>query len=159
MMEGIADAATGVVAPPPLLVARLLERPDAFEIPLAAFDEVLKKTSGLLLLFFTEDPVRYRETLDLAVIAPELLATSAEPMRLGVLLPAAARALQPRYGFRRWPAFVLLRDGKYLGTIDGMRPWEEYQQEMARLQQTSPSRAPSIGVTVRSADGDDDHCH
>ncbi|MCL2297548.1 MAG: hydrogenase [Proteobacteria bacterium] len=142
----------------PPLVARLLERSDAFEISLEAFDEVLKKTPGLLLLFFTEDPMRYRETLDLAVIAPELLADSAEPMRLGVLLPEAARALQPRYGFGRWPAFVLLRDGRYVGAIDGMRPWEEYQQEMARLQQTTPGRAPTVGVTVRSADGDD-HCH
>jgi len=147
-----------IVGVPPL-VARLLERDDACEISLDAFDETLKKSSGLLLLFFTEDPVRYRETLDLAVIAPELLATSAEPMRLGVLLPEAARALQPRYGFRRWPAFVLLRDGKYLGAIDGMRPWEEYQLELARLQRATPIRPPSIGVTVRSADGHDEHCH
>ncbi|MDR0771447.1 MAG: hydrogenase [Burkholderiales bacterium] len=143
----------------PPLIARLLERPDTFEIPLEAFDEVLKKTSGLLLLFFTEDPVRYRETLDLAVIAPELLTTSTEPMCLGVLLPEAARALQPRYGFRRWPAFVLLRDGQYLGVIDGMRPWDEYQREMARLQQAEPSRPPTVGITV-SADGHGgDHCH
>ncbi|MDR2244529.1 MAG: hydrogenase [Burkholderiales bacterium] len=142
-----------MVAKIPPLMARLLERPGVFEISLETFDEVLKKTSGLLLLFFTEDPVRYRETLDLAVVAPELLETSTEPMRLGVLLPEAARALQPRYGFGRWPAFVLLRDGQYLGAIDGMRPWDEYQQEMARLQQATPSRPPTVGVTVCSVDG------
>ncbi len=158
-MTATMAAATGSVGMPPL-VARLLERPDAFEIPPEAFDEVLKKTPGLLLLFFTEDPVRYRETLDLAVIAPELLAMSAEPMCLGVLQPEAARAIQPRYGFRRWPAFVLLRDGQYLGAIDGMRTWDEYQREMARLQQAAPSRPPAVGVTVRSADGHDaGHCH
>jgi hydrogenase-1 operon protein HyaE len=156
MMTETAVSSDVVKTPP--LVARLLERSDAFEIQLGAFEDVLKKTPGLLLLFFTEDPVRYRETLDLAVIAPELLATSSEPMCLGVLLPEAARALQPRYGFRRWPAFVLLRDGQYLGAIDGMRPWDEYQQEMERLRQATPSRPPSIGVTVSSADGDE-HCH
>ncbi|MDR2017119.1 MAG: hydrogenase [Burkholderiales bacterium] len=142
----------------PPLIARLLERPDAFEIPLDAFDDVLKKTPGLLLLFFTEDPVRYRETLDLAVIAPELLTSVGEPMCLGVLLPETARVLQPRYGFRRWPAFVLLRDGQYLGAIDGMRTWDEYQQKMTHLQQAAPSRPPAVGVTVSSAESDG-HCH
>ncbi|MDR2173434.1 MAG: hydrogenase [Burkholderiales bacterium] len=137
-----------VTAGVPPLIARLLERPDAFEISLEAFDEVLKKTPGLLLLFFTEDPVRYRETLDLAVIAPELMEISVEPMSLGVLLPEVARALQPRYGFQRWPTFVLLRDGQYLGAIEGMRSWDEYQREMARLQQAAPSRPPFIGVAV-----------
>ncbi|MDR0251173.1 MAG: hydrogenase [Burkholderiales bacterium] len=155
MME---TAATSAVANIPSLIARLLERSDTFEISLETFDGVLEKTPGLLLLFFIEDPVRYRETLDLAVIAPELLATSEEPMCLGVLLPEAARALQPRYGFRRWPSFVLLRDGQYLGAIDGMRSWDEYQREMARLRQATPSRPPTVGVTVCSADGDD-HCH
>ncbi|MDR2709933.1 MAG: hydrogenase [Burkholderiales bacterium] len=154
----MAETVAATIIPP--LVARLFERSDAFQIPLEAFDEVLKKTPGLLLLFFTEDPVRYRETLDLAVIAPELLMISPEPMCLGVLLPEAARAIAPRYGFRRWPAFVLLRDGKYLGAIDGMRPLEEVQEEMTRLQQAAPSRPPSVGVTVRSSDDHgDDHCH
>ena len=59
------------------------------------------------MLVFTEDPLRIRETLDLAVIVPELARSFAGRFRVGVLLPEAARALQPRYGFRRWPALVM----------------------------------------------------
>ncbi|MDR1529918.1 MAG: hypothetical protein LBS40_05920 [Burkholderiales bacterium] len=143
---------TDKLAIPPLLV-RLLEHPQAMEVTSDNFDRV-RKTPGWLLLFFTEDPLRYRETLDFAVIAPELLAFFSEiaPMRLGVLLPEMARAYQPRYGFCRWPAFVLLRDGKYLGAIDGMRTWDKLITEMTRLINAEPVRLPTIRITVQQSD-------
>lgn len=134
----------------PPLIAQLLEHAQAFEVTSENFERVLE-APGLLLLFFTEDPTRYRETLDFAVVAPELLAFFSEkaPMRLGVLLPEAAREYQPRYGFRRWPAFVLLRDGKYLGAIEGMRTWDKFVAEMSRLISAEPTRPPTIGVAVQ----------
>ena len=64
---------------------------------------------GHTLLLFLEDPVRYKETLDLAVIVPEIARAFPGRFAVGVLLPEAARALHPRFGFRRWPAFVLLK--------------------------------------------------
>ena len=42
---------------------------------------------GHALLVFTEDPQRYKETLDLAVIAPEVAKAFAGRFRVGVLLP------------------------------------------------------------------------
>lgn len=104
---------------------------------------------GHALLVFTEDPVVYRETLDLAVIVPELAQAAAGAFRTGVLLPAAARAVAPRYGFRRWPALVLLKDGRYVGAIDGLRDWQDYVDELARLLNAEPTRPPGIGVAVR----------
>ena len=106
---------------------------------------------GQALLVFTEDPLRVRETLDLAVIVPELAQTFAGRFRVGVLLPAAARSLQGRYGFRRWPAFVMVRDGAYLGAVDGLRNWDEYLQEVERLLDAQPTRPPTIGVAVKTA--------
>lgn len=106
---------------------------------------------GRALLVFTEDPLRYKETLDLAVIAPEVARAFAGCFRTGVLLPADARKVAPRFGFARWPALVLLKDGRYVGAIDGLRNWDEYTQEMQRLIEAEPTRAPSVGVAVRSA--------
>jgi hydrogenase-1 operon protein HyaE len=103
---------------------------------------------GVALLAFTEDPVLYRETLDLAVIVPELAQALPGRFRTGVLLPAAARAVAPRYGLRRWPALVLLKDGLYLGAIDGLREWQAYVEELSRLLESEPTRAPTIGIAV-----------
>jgi len=92
-----------------------------------------------------------RETLDLAVIVPELASALPGRFRVGVLLAAAARDLQPRYGVRRWPAIVVLRDGAYVGAIEGLRNWDEYLSELVRLLDAEPSRAPTIGVAVKTA--------
>ena len=108
---------------------------------------------GRALLVFTEDPVLYRETLDLAVIVPELAQAMAGRFRTGVLLPAAARAVAARYGFRRWPALVLLKDGRYVGAVDGLRDWQVYVEEMTRLLEAEPTRPPTVGIAV-TAEGE-----
>jgi hydrogenase-1 operon protein HyaE len=113
---------------------------------------------GHALLVFTEDPLRYKETLDLAVIAPEVAKTFLGRFRVGVLLPADARKAASRYGFARWPALVMLRDGRYVGAVDGLRNWEEYVDEVQRLLDAEPARAPTIGIAVRSA-GAAGPCH
>ena len=113
---------------------------------------------GHALLVFTEDPARFKETLDLAVIAPEVARGFAGRFRLGALLPADARKVAPRYGFARWPALVVLKDGRYVGAVDGLRNWDEYVEEIQRLLAAEPSRAPSIGIAVKSS-GNAGHCH
>lgn len=113
---------------------------------------------GHALLVFTEDPLRFKETLDLAVIAPELDKAFAGRMRIGVLPPQAARTVAPLYGFTRWPALVLLRDGRYVGAIDGLRNWDDYVSELKSLLSAAPTRAPSIGIPVRTPGGADP-CH
>lgn len=115
---------------------------------------------GHALVFFSEDPATYRETLDLAVIVPELARAFPDRFRCALLLPEAARAIAVRYGFRRWPAIVLLRDGRHVGAIDGLRDWSDYMGELGRLLEAEPSRPPSVGVAVRRAGADDaPHCH
>ena len=106
---------------------------------------------GLAMLVFAEDPERFKETLDMAIIVPELHAAAARGFRVGLLPPAAARAVAPRYGFARWPAFVMLRDGHYLGAVDGVRDWDVYQAELQRLLVATPSRPPSVGIPVKVA--------
>jgi hydrogenase-1 operon protein HyaE len=120
----------------------------------------LTQRPGRTLVLFLEDPVRYRETLDLAVIVPKLARTFPGRFAVVVALAATARKLAVRYGFRKWPAFVMLADGRYVGAVDGLRNWAEYVEEVARLLDAPAARAPTIGVPVQGAGGDGaDNCH
>jgi hydrogenase-1 operon protein HyaE len=139
------------------LIERLCTLTDAPLLDANGFDD-WAQAPGRALVVFTEDPALYRETLDLAVIVPELAQAFAQRFRVGVLAQAPARKLAARYGFRRWPAIVVLADGQYVGAIDGLREWQEYLDELGRLLDAPASRAPSIGIAVK-ADGTDDHQH
>lgn len=113
---------------------------------------------GHALLVFTEDPMRFKETLDLAVIVPQLQRAFAGRFVTAVLLPEAARQVQRRYGFNRWPALVLLQDGQYVGVIDGLRNWDEYLEELQALLGATPSRPPTVGIPVRGPGGGAGSC-
>lgn len=118
------------------------------ELTAESFDHFVA-APGRTLVFFSEDPVRQRETLDLAVILPELHRGFGGAFRAAWLAPEAAKALHRRYGFRRWPAFVMLADGEYVGAIDGIRDWDEYVAEMQRLLVAAPSRPAAHGAAAR----------
>lgn len=159
-VDTLAPPATPAAPPAPIhpLVERLMQVTGAPALDADNFAE-WTQAPGHALLVFTEDPVRYRETPDLAVIVPEIAKVFAGRFRTGVLLPVPARALSVQYGFRRWPALVLLRDGKYIGAIDGLRNWDEYLREIAQLLEAEPTRPPSIGIAVASGDATGSHCH
>jgi hydrogenase-1 operon protein HyaE len=136
------------------LIAQLFATHGYTEVDAGNFDAFTQR-AGHTLLLFTEDPVRFKETLDLAVIVPEIGRAFLGRYAVGVLLPEAARAFHPRYGFRRWPAFVLLKDGRYVGAVDGLRNWDEYVEEVARLLEAPPTRPPTIGIAVAGAGAGD----
>jgi hydrogenase-1 operon protein HyaE len=145
------------------LIERLCAQTSAPILDAASFD-AWAQAPGRALVVFTEDPALYRETLDLAVVVPELAQAfrigGESRFRVGVLQQAAARTVATRYGFRRWPAIVVLADGHYVGAIDGLRDWQEYVDELGRLLDAPPSRAPSIGIAVKASGADDaHHCH
>ena len=140
-------AGADIVASYPL-VAQLFSKHGCTDVQAENFAAFTQRP-GHVLLLFTEDPVRYKEVLDLAVIVPQLALAFRGRFEVGVLLPEAARAFHVRYGFRRWPAFVILKDGAYVGAIDGLRNWDEYLAEVTQLLAAEPTRAPSIGIAVR----------
>lgn len=107
---------------------------------------------GESVLFFTEDPVRVRETLDLAVILPEVRRAAPRPFRIGMLSPAVANERAATYGVRRWPALVFLRDGAFLGTIEGLREWAQYV-ELSRALLCGPVQALPPKVIPVAAQG------
>jgi hydrogenase-1 operon protein HyaE len=107
---------------------------------------------GASLILFAEDPVKVPETWDLSVILPEIVAGLDTPVRVGVLAPTTARILAPRYGIRFWPALLALRDGAYLGALEGLKDWGVYARQLPELLATPASRPPGIGIPVHNAD-------
>ena len=61
-----------------------------------------------------------------------------------------ARKLAVTYGFKRWPALVFFRDGKYLGAVDGLRLWADLVREADEIMHSEPHYPPSVGIPVRS---------
>ncbi|MDO8788306.1 MAG: hydrogenase [Sulfuritalea sp.] len=113
---------------------------------------------GAALVLFAEDPAKVPETWDLTVILPEAVARLDTAVRVGVLAPQAARALAARYGICTWPALLALRDGEYLGTVEGLKDWSAYGRLLAELLAAAPCRPPGIGIPVHNA-GAGTHCH
>lgn len=140
------------------LIAQLFTRHGFTDVRAENFDAFTRRP-GRTLLLFTEDPYRYRETLDLAVIVPEIARAFAPQLAVGVLLPEAAREFAVRYGFRRWPAFVILADGDYVGAVDGLRDWDQYMTEVARLLTAPPTRPPTVGIAVKNDGQQAGDCH
>lgn len=138
------------------LIARLR---DQYRYPFLSSEDFVAFISppGDAVVFFVEEPARYRETLDVAVILPELAAAHPGRFRVGVLLPQEARPLAPRYGLARWPALVFMRGGEYVGAIEGLRDWAGYLSETAALLQAPTRHPPTIGVKIAATGGSHPH--
>jgi hydrogenase-1 operon protein HyaE len=102
--------------------------------------------SGLTVLLFAEDPSQAPENWDMAVVLPEILKSLPRPWRAGVVLPDAGQSLKTRFGFGRWPAIVILRDGCYLGTIEGLHDWRYLIEEIHDLVRRRSSRSSMMGL-------------
>ena len=133
------------------LIQRLFDDYAYPEIELAGLDEFVRGPQ-ITVLFLTGDPAQHRETNDVAVILPELVKAFPSQLRPAVVARAAERELQARYGFRRWPALVFLREQGYLGAITGVQNWSEYLEEIQSLLQAEPTSPPGFGIPVVSED-------
>jgi hydrogenase-1 operon protein HyaE len=125
------------------LIQRLLEEHGYPQIDAGSLDEFVQGP-GTSVLFFTGDPNQYRESQDVAVILPELVKAFEGRLRAAVVARSAERDLQLRYGFRRWPALVFLRQEGYLGTITGVQNWGDYLREIDRLTAAEPGEPPGF---------------
>ena len=105
--------------------------------------------AGLTALLLTEDPQRNLEVLDACVILPEALKPVGDQIARWVAGPDFAPALMQQYAVPRPPAVVFLRDGQYVGVLNGIRDWSEYQIEMVRLL-NGPAQPKPIGIPVRA---------
>lgn len=133
--------------PLPPLVERLARQPGAACLDDAGFEAFLA-APGEAVLFFTEDPARFREVNDVAVILPEIRRAVARGFRIGVLPPALANAKAAQWGVRRWPALVFVRGGEWLGNIEGLRDWADYLALATELLEAVPRPLPPRVIPV-----------
>lgn len=129
------------------LLDRLMAKHGLSDLDQAGFQAFMDDPgAGVVLL--TDEPDTAAENWDTAVIFPELLAAMGNPLRAAIMRPEHARSLMTRFGLGRLPALLFLRDGGYVGAIEGLRDWSEYVDECAAMLQKPLSRAPSIGIAV-----------
>ena len=105
--------------------------------------------AGLTALLLTDDPQRNLEVLDACVILPEALKPLGDAIARRVAGAEASAGLMKQYGVARAPAVVFLRDGEFVGMLNGIRDWSEYQNEVARLL-SGPAQPKPIGIPVRA---------
>jgi hydrogenase-1 operon protein HyaE len=117
---------------------------------------VMQGGDGMVL--FTQEPDQQPETWDVAVILPEVLKRFDGRLRAAIIAPELARQEKARFGITRWPALVFVRDGGYVGAIEGMRDWQEYAREISAMLEKPVGRAPSVGIPVMAA-GAASSCH
>ena len=84
-------------------------------------------------LFFPNDPERYKESADVAVILPELVADLARPLVPAVVGSEREKELATRFGVTVWPALVFFRAGRHVGTISRVQDWSVYLERIPAL--------------------------
>jgi hydrogenase-1 operon protein HyaE len=113
-------------------------------------------------LLFAGDPARFPESLDVAVVLPELQKASqfsGKPFSIAVAVPEDAQALALTFGSNRWPTLMFFRDGQYVTTLSGMHDWSDYLNLMAQSLDTPVGRAPTVGIPVVSSTANGPACH
>lgn len=108
-------------------------------------------------LFFTEDPKRYPEANDVAVVLPELV--DAFPGRFipMVVDRQLEDQLKLEYDITVWPTLVFVRGGRFLGKISKIRDWSEYMERIPQILDSAPSHNPGIGIPLVDASKEQQH--
>lgn len=133
------------------LVQRLAEVTGAIDV-VPADAAQWESLPGDAVLLFSGDPVRFPEALDFAVVLPELHATFGRTWRVGIVPQAVEDAMARRWAVQRWPSLVFLRDGGWLGTVSGMKDWDEFVREVEALLAATPRPRPAPTIAIRAAD-------
>ena len=129
-----------------MLIERLIKELGYPLLDDANFDEFIKN-QPFSILFFTEEPGRFPESMDVAVILPELISRFPQ-LSPAVISRESEKSLQGRYNFTVWPTLVLLKEGRYLGAISKVQDWDIYLKDIASLLEREPTRNPGIGIPV-----------
>ncbi len=129
------------------IVAALPERHGIHRVGAAGLSDLVAAHPATV-LFFAGNPVQHPESVDLAVILPELMKSLVGRCVAALVDRADEQALAARYGVSVWPTLVFLSPAGYLGRIERLRDWSVYRDESARLLAAVPGRLPTLGIPV-----------
>lgn len=93
---------------------------------------------GTHCLFVPGDPARNLETGDAAVILPELRMSFQNAFDCAVVADTIETEVRESYKALKTPAFIFLRDGALLGSIQKVRDWDDY---LGRVKQILSAKA------------------
>lgn len=110
-------------------------------------------SDGMNVLFFPGDPDTVRDSTDVAVVLPELVAAFDGRLRSGVVTDVYGdgKTLKRHYGFTEYPALVFVRSGEYVGAITRVRDWADYLERISGLLVAESRRPPGFSIPVVSA--------
>lgn len=132
----------------PLMTA-LAERHGLPTVDATTIDAFLAPADGEAahaLLFFTGDPANRAETLDVAVVLPEILAAFGRRLRGAVVARAAEAGLSSRFHVAVMPSLVVTRGGETVAVLPKIRDWSEY---MEKIEAGLAPDAPVLAVEER----------
>jgi len=135
---------------PSQLIKTMIEQHNYPELNVNNFDEHIQSQDECV-LFFTENPTRFPESDDVAMILPELVKEYGNRFSAAVIEQDSQRKLQARYDFREWPTLVFLRKGEYLGAISRVQDWNDYIIKINDLLTSKPKQVLGIGVPIETA--------
>ncbi|MGI9134138.1 MAG: hydrogenase [Rhodoferax sp.] len=159
-LDTVSDTTTDSVDAAPLL-RQLVQRHGASWVDQNRLAQWLQR-GGQQVLFFAGDTVRFPESLDVAVVLPELqqaCAARGQAFDLAVAVPAGAQALALSFGSQRWPTLMFFRDAQYSTTLSGMHDWQDFQRLVLDALQMPPGRVPGVGIAVVGSNGAGASCH
>lgn len=84
-------------------------------------------------LFFTGNPNRYPETLDVAVVLPELVNAFNNQIQPAIVTEDAEDDLPVKYEFSSYPALIFIKQGFTVGTICKIQDWQVYLQKIQAI--------------------------
>ena len=133
------------------LIDRLLDEFGYPEVSLSNHDAFVGQ-AGMNVLFFPGDPNSVKDSTDVAVVLPELVAAFEDKLAPGVVTDVRGDGaeLQKKYGFGAYPALVFVREGDYVGAITRIQNWSDYIEEISNLLVAPPKRAPGFSIPVVS---------
>ncbi len=126
----------------PALIQQLI---DHNQYPLLSADEVdgFINQHHYSVLFFCNDAKLFPESLDVAVILPELISAFSNKIMPAIISRDDEMKIQRHYGFTTWPSLVFFKDGGFLGTISKVQDWDDYMHQIQKLMLSEPTSAPA----------------
>ena len=135
----------------PSIMSQLVSKHLAQWVDQDCLDAWLEQQQGDAVLLLAGDPIRFPESLDVAVVLPELqraTVSNGKSFEIAVAVPESADAIATKFGSQRWPALIFFRDGQYVTTLSGMHDWVDYVDLVKQALSLPISRPPSIGIRL-----------
>ena len=132
---------------PSVLIEDMIEKYQYPVLTSDSFDEYIN-SQGECVVFFSENPTRFPESNDVAMILPELVHEYGGRFNAAFIDLPSQRKLQARYRFKEWPSLVFLRKGAYLGVISRVQNWTDYIVMINSILSSEVRPDPGIDLRV-----------